>query len=69
MPKFVANFYGHNYYDLGPLYYLYMVMLVIFCTNAVNIIAGINGVECGQSLVISSSIALFNIIQVLLIFY
>jgi UDP-N-acetylglucosamine--dolichyl-phosphate N-acetylglucosaminephosphotransferase len=44
-----------------------MVALVIFCTNAINIIAGINGVEVGQSLVISISIATFNIIQVNLI--
>ncbi|CAK5128861.1 unnamed protein product [Meloidogyne enterolobii] len=42
-----------------------MVSLVIFCTNAINIIAGINGVEVGQSLVITASIAVFNTIQVI----
>ena len=41
-----------------------MVALVVFCTNAINIIAGINGVEVGQSLVIAASIAVFNVIQV-----
>ena len=51
--------------DIGPFYYIYMVSLVIFCTNAINIIAGINGVEVGQSLVITASIALFNTIQVI----
>ena len=30
---------------LGPLYYVYMLMLSTFCTNAINILAGINGVE------------------------
>jgi len=46
-----------------------MVSLVIFCTNAINIIAGINGVEVGQSLVITASIALFNTIQVIFFKY
>jgi UDP-N-acetylglucosamine--dolichyl-phosphate N-acetylglucosaminephosphotransferase len=68
LPKFINNFlYTGTYLDIGPFYYLYMVALVIFCTNAINIIAGINGVEVGQSLVISISIATFNIIQVNLI--
>lgn len=29
----------------GPLYYVYMSMLSTFCTNSINILAGINGVE------------------------
>jgi len=41
-----------------------MGMLVIFATNAINIIAGINGVEVAQGLVIGASIATFNIIQI-----
>ncbi|KAI9315498.1 glycosyl transferase family 4-domain-containing protein [Dichotomocladium elegans] len=45
--------------DLGILYYVYMVMLVIFCTHTINILAGINGIEAGQALVIAVSIA-FN---------
>lgn len=44
-------------------YYLYMGMLAVFCTNAINILAGINGLEVGQSLVISTSILLFNTIE------
>ncbi|KAJ1982867.1 tunicamycin resistance protein [Dimargaris verticillata] len=32
-------------------------MIAIFCTNSINILAGINGVEVGQSLVIALSIA------------
>ena len=38
--------------DLGILYYVYMGMLAIFCTNAINILAGINGLEVGQSVII-----------------
>ncbi|EFP87639.2 uncharacterized protein PGTG_13425 [Puccinia graminis f. sp. tritici CRL 75-36-700-3] len=42
--------------SIGPLYYLYMSMLSTFCTNSINILAGINGVEVGQSLIICLSI-------------
>jgi len=34
-----------------------MGMMAVFCTNSINILAGINGVEVGQSLVIAISIA------------
>ncbi|KAF9176800.1 tunicamycin resistance protein, partial [Haplosporangium sp. Z 11] len=43
--------------DLGAIYYIYMAMVAIFCTHSINIMAGINGVEVGQSLVIACSIA------------
>lgn len=37
---------------LGGWYYFYMAALSIFCTNSINILAGVNGVEVGQSVVI-----------------
>lgn len=40
-----------------------MGMLAVFCTNAINILAGINGLEAGQSLIIAASIIAFNIIE------
>ncbi|NWR67369.1 GPT acetylglucosaminephosphotransferase, partial [Bucorvus abyssinicus] len=49
--------------DLGILYYAYMGMLAVFCTNAINILAGINGIEAGQSLVIAASIIIFNMVE------
>lgn len=49
--------------NLGILYYVYMGMLAVFCTNAINIYAGINGIEAGQSLVIALSILISNIIE------
>ncbi|CDW60532.1 UDP N acetylglucosamine dolichyl phosphate [Trichuris trichiura] len=52
-------------FNLGILYYAYIGMLAVFCTNAINIYAGINGLEVGQSLVIALSIIAFNIIQIL----
>ena len=32
---------------VGVLFYVYMGMLAVFCTNAINIYAGINGIEAG----------------------
>ncbi|KAI4135361.1 MAG: hypothetical protein LQ347_000727 [Umbilicaria vellea] len=40
--------------DLGWLYYAYMAAIAIFCPNSINILAGINGIEVSQSLVIAS---------------
>lgn len=40
-----------------------MGMLAVFCTNAINILAGVNGLEAGQSVVIACAIAIFNLIE------
>ncbi|KAI6228934.1 Glycosyltransferase, group 4 family [Aphelenchoides fujianensis] len=64
LPSFLEHLLGTSYLELGLLFYVYMAMLVIFCTNAINIIAGINGIEVGQSLVIAVSVALYNLIQI-----
>ncbi|KAJ5753618.1 uncharacterized protein N7511_007771 [Penicillium nucicola] len=45
--------------DLGWLYYMYMGAVAIFCPNAINMLAGINGIEVAQSLVIAVQL-LFN---------
>ncbi|CAG9135278.1 unnamed protein product [Plutella xylostella] len=47
----------------GFLYYVYMGMLAVFCTNAINILAGINGLEVGQAVVIALSIISFNVME------
>lgn len=49
--------------DLGILYYIYMGMLAVFCTNAINILAGVNGLEVGQSIIIALSIIVFNLVE------
>ncbi|CAN0377583.1 unnamed protein product [Pylaiella littoralis] len=46
--------------DLGTAYMVYMGMLAVFCTNAVNIYAGINGLEAGQSFVVACAILAHN---------
>jgi len=49
--------------QLGFFYYVYMGMLAVFCTNAINILAGINGLEVGQSVIIASSLIIFNLMS------
>lgn len=45
--------------DLGALYYVYMAMVAILAPNGINILAGINGIEVSQSVVIGTLLA-FN---------
>lgn len=62
VPKPFRDIFGISV-NLGLLYYVYMGMLAVFCTNAINILAGINGLETGQSLIIAISIFIFNLIE------
>jgi UDP-N-acetylglucosamine--dolichyl-phosphate N-acetylglucosaminephosphotransferase len=39
-----------------------MTLMTIFCTHSINILAGVNGLEVGQSLVIATSIAANDLI-------
>ncbi|KAK3678380.1 tunicamycin resistance protein [Recurvomyces mirabilis] len=48
--------------DLGGLYYLYMGAVSIFCPNCINILAGVNGIEVGQSIVIACLILLNDVL-------
>jgi UDP-N-acetylglucosamine--dolichyl-phosphate N-acetylglucosaminephosphotransferase len=49
-------------YGVGPLYYLYMSLLSTFSTNSINILAGINGSEVSQAVVIALSVALNDLL-------
>lgn len=49
--------------DLGWLYYAYMAAIAIFCPNSINILAGINGIEVSQSLVISFLLLINNLLS------
>jgi UDP-N-acetylglucosamine--dolichyl-phosphate N-acetylglucosaminephosphotransferase len=44
---------GRELLDLGILYYGYMAAFCIFSPNSINILAGINGIEVLQSIVIA----------------
>ncbi|KAL7962951.1 UDP-N-acetylglucosamine:dolichyl phosphate N-acetylglucosamine-1-phosphate transferase [Trichoderma compactum] len=45
--------------DLGALYYVYMACVAMFCPQSINMLAGINGIEVSQCIVVSLLIA-FN---------
>ena len=62
VPIHLRSFVGSSRIDLGILYYIYMGMLAVFCTNSINIYAGINGIEVGQSFIIGCFILIHNVI-------
>ena len=66
MPKFVRGILGSKFLHLGFLYYFYMGNIAIFCTNAINIYAGINGLEVGQSFIIGCFIMIHNVIEIII---
>ncbi|KAK7355217.1 hypothetical protein VNO80_14467 [Phaseolus coccineus] len=64
IPKPLVAHIGIEILDLGWIYKLYMGLLAVFCTNSINIHAGLNGLEVGQTVVISSAILIHNIMQI-----
>ncbi|KAE8260277.1 hypothetical protein A4X13_0g438 [Tilletia indica] len=62
VPGFLKSLIGGGLIDLGPLYYLYISLLSTFCTHSINILAGINGVEVGQALVIALSLVVNDVL-------
>jgi UDP-N-acetylglucosamine--dolichyl-phosphate N-acetylglucosaminephosphotransferase len=50
--------------ELGYFYLIYMMLTTVFCTNSINIYAGINGLEAGQSLVIAIAIIIHNYLEI-----
>mmetsp|Transcript_4707 Transcript_4707/g.4860 ORF Transcript_4707/g.4860 Transcript_4707/m.4860 type:complete len:428 (+) Transcript_4707:188-1471(+) len=52
--------------ELDYLFLIFMGLLSVFCTNAINILAGINGLECGQSYIIACSILFFKLYDIFL---
>lgn len=61
VPQPLRDFLGLSI-ELGLLYHVYMLLLAVFCTNAINIYAGVNGIEISQSLVIAAAALTHNII-------
>ncbi|KAH9598187.1 Glycosyl transferase [Trypanosoma melophagium] len=48
---------------LGGFYLVCLSLLCVFCTNSINILAGVNGVEVGQSITIAIACIFHNIVQ------
>jgi UDP-N-acetylglucosamine--dolichyl-phosphate N-acetylglucosaminephosphotransferase len=51
--------------DFGPLFYAFLSMLCVFGTNAINILAGINGLEVGQSIVLAAAMIINTLVQMI----
>lgn len=51
--------------DLGPLYYVYMACVAMFCPQSINMLAGINGIEVSQSVVIALLLVLNDCLYLL----
>ncbi|KAK7426937.1 tunicamycin resistance protein [Neonectria magnoliae] len=46
-------------FDVGALYYVYMACVAMFCPQSINMLAGINGIEVSQCVVVALLLA-FN---------
>ncbi|ESQ52869.1 hypothetical protein EUTSA_v10016688mg [Eutrema salsugineum] len=64
IPKPLVAYVGLEVLDLGRIYKLYMGLLAVFCTNSINIHAGLNGLEIGQTVVTTAAILIHNIMQI-----
>ena len=51
--------------DLGFLFYIFLACLAVFATNAINILAGVNGLETGQTIILVGSLIVNNAVQLL----
>jgi len=49
--------------ELSFFYHIYMAFIAVFCTNSINIYAGINGLEATQSMVIGIAVFIHNLIE------
>ncbi|CAA7057181.1 unnamed protein product [Microthlaspi erraticum] len=64
VPKPLVAYIGLEVLDLGRIYKLYMGLLAVFCTNSINIHAGLNGLEIGQTVVTAAAILIHNVMQI-----
>ncbi|SCW00523.1 LAFE_0C06062g1_1 [Lachancea fermentati] len=68
IPEFIRKLCGTSKttVDLGALYYIYMAAMAIFCPNSINILAGVNGLEVGQSIILSAIFLINDFIYLLI---
>ncbi|EAZ40970.1 hypothetical protein OsJ_25452 [Oryza sativa Japonica Group] len=63
IPKPLTSYVGVAVLELGSLYKLFMLLLAVFCTNSINIHAGLNGLEVGQTVIISAAVLIHNVMR------
>ena len=61
LPDYLVG--GNRAVDFGIWFYVFLSMLSVFGTNAINILAGINGLEIGQSIVLTSGMIINSLVQ------
>ena len=59
----VPAYFSESAIDFGLFYYLFLGMLTVFGTNAINILAGLNGLEVGQSIVLTLAVIANVLVQ------
>ncbi|EER99854.1 hypothetical protein BDA96_02G426000 [Sorghum bicolor] len=64
IPKPLTPYVGLTVLELGLFYKLFMLLLAVFCTNSINIHAGLNGLEVGQTVVISAAVLIHNVMRI-----
>lgn len=50
--------------NLSYFYHGYMAFIAVFCTNGINIYAGVNGLEVHQSVVIACAVMIHNLLEI-----
>merc|ERR1712216_702651 len=63
LPNPFAQVFGRML-ELGIIYKVYMCLLSVFCSNSINILAGINGLEVGQSYIIACAVLIHNLFSI-----
>ncbi|QIX00712.1 hypothetical protein AMS68_006229 [Peltaster fructicola] len=63
VPVFLRS-YLPSLIELGGAYYLYMAAIATFCPNSINMLAGVNGLEVGQCIVIALQIMLNDLLYI-----
>ncbi|ODV64521.1 UDP-N-acetylglucosamine--dolichyl-phosphate N-acetylglucosaminephosphotransferase ASCRUDRAFT_25371, partial [Ascoidea rubescens DSM 1968] len=53
LPNFLKSFFNSTTINLGVFYYIYMGSVAVFCPNSINILAGVNGLEVFQCVILS----------------
>jgi len=53
-----------DHVNLSFLYHVYMALMAVFSTNSINIFAGVNGLEAGQSFVIACAVLVHNSVEI-----
>ena len=63
LPLQLRPIFGSEFVELGVLFYLFLMVLAVFSTHAINILAGVNGLEVGQAVVVAVAVFVLNVVQ------